>query len=139
MIVAKGSSKGCFFLVSEHQKDLVVSLESIKKAHERVFESGVYQLVYSRDGEGVFGTCLIKTSEVHTNSLLPILLFNYRSVSQPIRIKNFLYCPNLFQLVRFFFYCNWNAYRRISGVVFLWLSFRIHVQLMAYEDRKSVV
>ena len=84
----------------------MVSLESIKKTHSRVSEGGIYQLVYSRDKEGVFRTSLIEIDEVNTNSPLPILICYYHSVSQLIRIKTFLYCPSLFQLVNFFFYCT---------------------------------
>ena len=77
----------------------MVSLESIKKTHLKVFEGGIYQLVYPQDREGVFGTSLIEVSEVTQTPPLPILLFHYYSVSQPIWIKNFHYRPSLFQLV----------------------------------------
>ena len=59
----------------------MISLESIKKTHSRVSKGGVYQLVFPQDREGVFRTSLIKISEVHTNSSLPILLFHCHSVS----------------------------------------------------------
>ena len=113
----------------------MVSLESIKKTHLKVFEGGIYQLVYPQDKEGVFGTSLIEVSEVTQTPPLPILLFHYYSVSQPIWIKNFHYCPSLFQLVDLFFYCIGMLIRGSSRWLFLWASFEIYVQPMAYEVR----
>ena len=76
---------------------------------------------------------LIEISEVYTNLSLPILLFDYHNVSQPFRIENFLYRPSLFQLVDFSFYYIGMLIGGSSRWLFLWPSFGIHIQLMAYE------
>ena len=41
----------------------------------------------------------------------------------------------MFQLVDFFFHCIGMLIGRSSRWLFLWLSFEIHIQLMAYEVR----
>ena len=97
----------------------MVSRESIKRTHPKVSEGGIYQLVYPWDREGVFRTGLIEISEVHTNPPLPIILFYYHSVSQPLRIENLLYCPSLFQLVGFFFYYIGMLIEGFRGCCFL--------------------
>ena len=58
----------------------------------------IYQLVYSRHGEGVFWTSFIQVCEIYTHLPLPIFLLHHHSVGQPLRVKHLLNGPSLFKL-----------------------------------------
>ena len=58
----------------------MVPLEGVQETHPRVSYHGIHQLVNSKNGESVFWANFIQISEVHVDSLLPILLFNHHSV-----------------------------------------------------------
>ena len=100
MVVFDGSEKGCFFLVARSQCYLMVSLESIQEAHSGVACGCIYQLIYLRHQEQIFWASFIQISEVYTNSPFSALLLYHYSVSQPLRIKNFLDCSRFLKLHR---------------------------------------
>ena len=58
----------------------------------------VHQLIYSRHREGICWASLILICEVHTHSLLPVLLFHHHNIGLPFRVEIFLDSPCLLEL-----------------------------------------
>ena len=83
----------------------MVTLEGIEKIHPGVSHHGIHQLVNPRDGKGVLWANIIQINEVHTDTLLPILLLHHHSISQPLGIQDLLNGSSLFQLVYLYPYC----------------------------------
>ena len=81
MIVSIGSNKSCIFLIVQRQWYLVISLKGIQENHPRMAYHCIYQLIYSRHRERVFGTSLIEICEVHTHTPFPSLLFHHHRIS----------------------------------------------------------
>ena len=75
----------------------MVSLESVQEAHSGMAYSRVYQLIYPGHREQIFWAGFIQISEVYTNSQLSAFLLYHYSVSQPLRIENFLNCSRFFK------------------------------------------
>ena len=46
MVVPDGGNKSSLLLIVQSQRYLVIALEGIQKAHSRMVDSGIYQLVY---------------------------------------------------------------------------------------------
>ena len=55
----------------------------------------IKQLVYSRQGEGIFWTGFVQVCKVYTHPPFPTFLFYYHGVGQPFRIKYLLDSPHL--------------------------------------------
>ena len=80
VIVSSGSNKSCLFLIVQCQWYLVISLKGIQETHPRMAYRCIYQLIYSRHRERVFGTSLIEICEV-THTPFPNFLFHYHRIS----------------------------------------------------------
>ena len=77
----------------------MVPLKGVQEAHLRMAHSGINQLVYMRHRKKVFEASFIQIYEVHTYPPLPILLFHYHYIGQPLWVENFLNSPSLLKLV----------------------------------------
>ena len=110
-------------------------MEGIQETHPRMTHGCIHQLVYLRHGKWVLGTSLIEVREVHAYSPLSCLLFYHHRIGQPLRVKNFLDSPSLFELG--------HLTPNSLGVLLRWspmrLSLRsnggIHVESMTNEIR----
>ena len=56
--------EGCFFFISRGHGDLVVSREGVQEREHPLPSSGVHDLIYSRQRETVFQTCIIEVGIV---------------------------------------------------------------------------
>ena len=74
------SNKGCFLLIVQGQRYLMIALESIQETHPRMADSSVYQLIYLGHREWIFRASLIQIREINTHSPLPILFLYYYRV-----------------------------------------------------------
>ena len=59
----------------------------------------IYQLVYSRQEEGVFWTSFVQVRKVYTHSPFSILFLDHHSIGQSLRIENLLDSPCLLELL----------------------------------------
>ena len=59
MVVPDGGNKKIFLLLIQNQRYLVIALEDIQKAHPRMADSGIYQLVYLGHREWILGASFI--------------------------------------------------------------------------------
>ena len=71
----------------------------------------IYQLVYSRQGEGVFWIGFVQVRKVYTHPSFPTFLFYYHGVGQPFRVENLLDSPRLLK----FRHLVYDNIRMISG------------------------
>ena len=58
----------------------------------------IYQLVYSRQGEGVFWTGFVQVRKVYTHPPLLTFLFYYHDVGQLFKVEYLLDSPHLLKL-----------------------------------------
>ena len=77
----------------------MVTLKGIQETHLRMSHHFVYQLVNSRNGEGVFWEDFVQVSEIHAHLPFPIFLFNHYCVGQPFGVENLLNGSSLLQLI----------------------------------------
>ena len=59
MVVPDGGNKSGPLLIVQSQRYLVIALEGIQKAHPRMADSGIYQLVYFRHRKWILGASFI--------------------------------------------------------------------------------
>ena len=59
MVVPDRGNKSSLLLIVQSQRYLVITLESIQKAHPRMTNSGIYQLVYLRHRKLILGASFI--------------------------------------------------------------------------------
>ena len=93
MVVPYKSDKSRFFLTFRGQWYLVITLEGVQKTHPRMAYCRIYQLIYPRHREGIFGASLVKVCKVHTNTPFSCLLLHHYSISQPLGVENLLIAP----------------------------------------------
>ena len=93
----------------------------------------IYQLVYPRQRERIFWTGFVQVCEIYTHLPLPIFLFHYHGVGQPLEVVHFLNSPYLLKLP----YLISNSIRMIFGWASRWLLSGgdrwINIQMMADE------
>ena len=89
----------CLFFVSRGHGDLVVSGEGIQEGDHSLSGGGVYNLVYPRQRETVFWTCIIEVGVIDTHPPLTFLFGYYYHICYPIRIFHLLNEFGLQQLV----------------------------------------
>ena len=59
MVVLDRGNKSSLLLIVQSQRYLVITLEGIQKAHSRMADSGIYQLVYFGHRKWIFGASFI--------------------------------------------------------------------------------
>ena len=59
MVVPNGGNKSSLLLIVQGQRYLTITLEGIQKAHPRMANSGIYQLVYLGHREWILGASFI--------------------------------------------------------------------------------
>ena len=80
MIILNRSNKGCFLLIVQGQRYLMITLESIYETHPKMANSSVYQLIYLGHREWIFRASLIQICKINAHSPLPILFLYYYHV-----------------------------------------------------------
>ena len=79
----------CFDLVIFFEGYLVIARVIVEEGEEFVAGSGVYNLVYPRQTEGVFRAVFVEIDVINAHSLFFILLLNKDWVCQPLRMIYF--------------------------------------------------
>ena len=80
MVISIGGYERCLLLIVGGQGNLMITLESIHKAHPWVPIRGIYQLIDLRHGEWVFRACLVQISKINTHPSFAILLFYHHGI-----------------------------------------------------------
>ena len=91
----------------------MVALEGIKKTHPRMAECCINKLINFGKRKGVFGVGLIQIGEINIDPLFTLLFLDYHSIGQPLKIKNLVDGPNLFELINFLLYYFGMFLRRL--------------------------
>jgi hypothetical protein len=71
-----GRNERCLDLVFNFQANLVIARIAVEKTKQGTTRRGINDLVYSREGEGVFGAVFVDISIINTHSPFFILYKN---------------------------------------------------------------
>ena len=59
MVVPDRGNKSSILMIIQGQRYLMITLEGIEEAYSRMADSGIYQLVYLRQGKWILGANFI--------------------------------------------------------------------------------
>ena len=83
---------------------MMITLEGVQETHLRMAYCRIYQLIYPRHRERIFGAGLVKVCEVYVDAPFPCLLLHHYCISQPLGVEIFN-CPCLFEFNHLSLYC----------------------------------
>ena len=83
----------------------MIPLKGIQETYPRMPNRCIHQLIDPRNKERILRTNFIQIRVVHAQTPLPVFLFYYHGISQPLGVKDLFDCPRLLKLVYFYPYC----------------------------------
>ena len=81
----------CLFYIRGVHRDLVISIESVQKGKHVVPCRCIHNLIYTGQGEAIFGTGVVEVCVVHTYSPFVPFFWNHHYIGQPLGV---FHCPN---------------------------------------------
>ena len=88
-IHTKRRDERCFDLVVLFERYLVIAGVTVEEGEEFTAGGGVYNLIYSRQTEGVFRAVFVEISVINAHSPFFILFLNKNWVCQPLNMIHF--------------------------------------------------